>query len=162
MPINKYIQSLAIEIEAGEVVPFIGAGVSMAGNSGIPAAWTLKQVILDTLSSKSITKAAKANAKRYENQILNIGLEAMMYRLSGDRFGTVVESLIESIKSCDAFNEMHAFVASLLNKSGFTITTNFDELIEVAAQKQSLNFESIVSESNLGRKPRTRDCKITW
>jgi len=115
----------------------VGAGCSVSAPSCLPAGYAMMKALI--------------NHTCVQSEINNI-LELM--KLGKLRFEALVEiirdqldknlKLIDYYNQCDKPNIQHFFLAEMIKRGNFVITTNFDYLIEYALNQSGVPLEEIV------------------
>jgi hypothetical protein len=117
-------------IREREVSFFVGSGISFNPPSMLPS-WT---DICEESIKFLCSDALKSEQEELKNRSKNIRPEVLLDLMHGI-IGDKAIQLLDVLKS-ESFNINHAFLASVILDSNISvITTNYDELIELAAKK---------------------------
>lgn len=119
--------------------------------SGIPGAWEIKSLIFDALSKKSSSSVARDVLSDNRMLLQGVGLEAIMYRFVESKYTNVLDALVASIVNVSRPNELHHFFVNVMAKSHIGFTTNFDVLLEVAANSDSININKAIDDTTVGK-----------
>ncbi|MBY9008893.1 MAG: hypothetical protein KGD74_03395 [Candidatus Lokiarchaeota archaeon] len=106
----------------------VGAGCSVDAPSCLPAGRTMMDAIIDyTCAESEINKIKKLEQLRFETLI----------EIVRDSFDNELK-IIDFYGQCDKPNIQHFFLAEMMKKGNFIMTTNFDFLIEYALLKSGV------------------------
>lgn len=156
-------QQLLDEIERGNCIPFIGAGVTAEADVGIPSGWELAQLIAHECVERS-------NNQLKFDDIKQEGLERL-----ADRFLSIVES--DPAKRDRGRPELDSFLQHNIpargrrqsslgvssfpflvnvpwqkNRGSIIITTNWDEMIEDAVEKYAKkDYDQITKDEHISK-----------
>ncbi|MCG3145727.1 MAG: hypothetical protein HONDAALG_03400 [Gammaproteobacteria bacterium] len=116
------------------LVFFVGAGASMAGNTGMPSTPTLLyHVLLQALAASGKFDLQSSTIPATLKEIsAGIGFEITLndfWQICRQATALLYESFAEVEAKCVP-NRVHAFLAHWLSTGGTVITTNYDRLIE--------------------------------
>jgi NAD-dependent SIR2 family protein deacetylase len=133
------------------LVFFVGAGASMAGNSGMPNTYTLiYQLLLDSLT---YSKAFNDELEIYKSSLKEIssklGFEITLndfWQICREATASLYSDFAELETQCKA-NRVHTFLANWLATSGTVVTTNYDRLIEKEWGKISPSTKSLYRDN---------------
>jgi len=131
--LDSLVTQLARSIKRGEVVFFAGAGISNEPPSSLPLAADLTRHIVNIIFAGS---RAQTWHRTLQRAISRIRPEVFFQRI----LDTVGPRGLEGLRilQASAFNRNHRFVATAASKSHLCMTTNFDDLIELACKSQGL------------------------
>lgn len=133
------------------LVFFVGAGASMAGNTGIPSTPSL----LDQLLSQSLITGGKFDPgtdvvfAAIQEISTTIGFEITLndfWQICRQATALIYHSFGELETRCEP-NNVHAFLARWLISGGSVVTTNYDRLIERAWSKAGGKIQSRYSDT---------------
>ncbi len=111
----------------------VGAGCSIDPPSCLPAGPAMMNAIIDyTCAESEIEKIKKLDQLRFEALV-----EIIRDRLDPDL------KIIDFYGLCDKPNIQHSFLAEMIKKGHFVMTTNFDFLIEQALLQSDVSKEDI-------------------
>jgi NAD-dependent SIR2 family protein deacetylase len=112
----------------------VGAGCSVDPPSCLPAGRAMMDAIIDyTCAESEIDKIKELKGLRFEQLI-----EIIRDRLDPNL------KIIDFYGECDKPNNQHFFLAEMMKKGQFVLTTNFDFLIEYALQQSGIPDEDII------------------
>jgi len=133
---NEILLEIAQEIKKGNVIFFIGAGVSKNAPSNIPLSVEFNQAIVKKISEGLSVSIGKNDI----NRLSKIRLESFFSQLNSLLKGDVYQ-IVNSIKDTSP-NHIHYFISQLYRKGYLkkVLTTNFDCLVEKATQSDYLVF----------------------
>ncbi len=148
--IENNIRFLAsqLELKDQKVVFFLGAGVSYT--SGLPLGNTLRDLLLmklypDYPSFKQAEEFRKSFYLDYPEQH-EVTLEMVLQQL-GQRLGCqgIIDFLVPFFNNIKEPTLSHQLIASLAKKKfiSLVLTTNFDNLLEEALQREEIDFKVI-------------------
>ncbi|MDP9417400.1 MAG: SIR2 family protein [Actinomycetota bacterium] len=131
--LEDYARRLAAEVVEGRLVLFLGAGVSAA--AGLPAWWDLlerlaeygAQELADLLPGEA--EPAREAFRRELRSLGTLDAAELLRRTLGP---AVVEAVVSELQH-DRYSLTHGLLASL--RASKTITTNYDRLYEIAAER---------------------------
>lgn len=140
---NKVLNEL-VKMPPSDVVFLCGAGVSLDSPTSLPTVYRFVESILTNcgLEENKITKVLNQfgyKSYRFESLIDEI-------RKNCDK-----ELIIANVFKSDSFNEIHYFLANMIEKGASVITTNFDNCIENALLSKNIelnNDNRIVYDGN--------------
>lgn len=133
------------------LVFFVGAGASMAGNTGMPNTPNLiYQLLLDSLTN---SKAFDGELESYKSTLKEISYK-LGFEITLNDFWQICREATASLYSafadlellCKA-NRVHTFLANWLVTGGTVVTTNYDRLIEREWTKISSSTKSLYQEN---------------
>ena len=135
-----------------ELAFLTGAGVSMPNPSGLPSAREFLAEIIDDV----------AETEPQKNTLMSFVFASDESRKTiGDflRFETVmamIQMLIDPsletlgvFSSCEKPNYYHKYLAQMLEQGAMILTTNFDNLTEIACRNTGLKYDLIVTEEDI-------------
>ncbi len=136
------------------LVFFVGAGASMAGNTGIPSTPSLLyHLLLQALSSSGKFDLEQDNISAIIKDITSypcqIGFEVTLndfWQICRQATALLYESFAYIESKCMP-NRVHAFLAYWLSTGGTVITTNYDRLIEHELAKAGESIQSRYHEN---------------
>jgi len=112
----------------------VGAGCSMDSPSCLPAGRKMMNAIIDyTCAGSEIEKIKNIEQLRFEQLV-----ERVTDHLDNEL------KIIDYYGECDKPNNQHFFLAEMIKKGHFIITTNFDFLIEYALQQSGVSNNEII------------------
>ena len=133
------------------LVFFVGAGASMAGNTGMPRTPNLiYQLLLDSLT---YSEAFNDELESYKNTLKEISSK-LGFEITLNDFWQICRGATASLYS--AFtdlellckpNSVHTFMANWLATGGTVVTTNYDRLIEREWKNISSSTKSLYQEN---------------
>jgi len=121
----------------GKFTFLAGAGCSINSPSCLPAGYAMMEAIIDHACDKSesegILELMKSGNLRFESlvEIIRDQLDEKLV-------------LIDYYGICDKPNIQHFFLAEMIKKGHFVMTTNFDHLIEYALYQSGVPIEEII------------------
>jgi len=121
----------------GKITFLVGAGCSINSPSCLPAGYAMMETIIDHACDKSesegILKLIKLGELRFETlvEIIRDQLDKKLV-------------LIDYYGICDKPNIQHFFLAEMIKRGEFVMTTNFDHLIEYALNQSGVPIEEII------------------
>jgi hypothetical protein len=135
------------------LVFFVGAGASMAGNTGMPTTSSLiYQLLLDSLT---YSDAFGGDIESYKN-ILDEISRKLGFEITLNDFWQICREATANLYSAFADletkctpNQVHSFLAHWLATSGTVVTTNYDRLIENECLKISNTTKSLYQDNGL-------------
>ena len=150
MTLNKKVESILINPSACAF--FAGAGISIPSPSLLPSANAFidniigyittennyKKIITDNLFNNKKSSEIVGNFLRFETLMAKIAM--------------CVDPQLEILKvytNCSKPNFYHYFLAKQLDNGAIIVTTNFDNLIEIACHELSIDYNIIVDESEI-------------
>ena len=140
---NKVLNEL-VKMPPSDVVFLCGAGVSLDSPTSLPTVYRFVESILTNcgLEENKITKVLNQfGYKSYRFESL----------IDGIRKNCDKELIIANVFKSDSFNEIHYFLANMIEKGASVITTNFDNCIENALLSKNIelnNDNRIVYDGN--------------
>jgi len=149
---SRSIERLRPYITGGghSLVFFVGAGASIAGNTGMPSTSALLYHLLSqSLAYSGKFDPAKDSIFRILKEITSlpnpiIGFEITLndfWQICRQATALLYESFADLDRRCIP-NRVHAFLAHWLSTGGTVITTNYDRLIEREWEKTSGSIQS--------------------
>ncbi|MFW9867633.1 MAG: tetratricopeptide repeat protein [Candidatus Thorarchaeota archaeon] len=129
---NQNIGDLLNEME--EITFLVGAGISVDAPSHQPAGRAMMDTIIDYTCDESEIEGIK-DIKELRFEAL---IEIVRDRLDNDL------RIIDFYGLCDKPNLQHFYIADMIMKGQFVLTTNFDFLIEHALQQIGISDDKIV------------------
>lgn len=121
----------------GKFTFLVGAGCSIDSPSCLPAGYGMMEAIIDHTCHKSerkgILELMKSGQLRFET-LVEIIRDQLDKKLM----------LIDYYGICDKPNIQHFFLAEMIKKGHFAMTTNFDYLIEYALNQSGVPIEEII------------------
>ena len=121
----------------GKFTFLVGAGCSINSPSCLPAGYEMMEAIIDHACDKSeregILELIKLGELRFET-LVEIFRDSLDEKLA----------LIDYYGICDKPNIQHFFLAEMIKKGHFVMTTNFDHLIEYALNQSGVPVEEII------------------
>lgn len=128
------------------LVFFVGAGASIAGNTGMPTTPSLLfQLLFQALSySGTFTSELNDLLVILKNISWRIGFEITLndfWQICGKASFQLYQAFSDLEKNCVP-NRVHTFMAYWLSTGGTVITTNYDRLIEQQWEKTDSRFQS--------------------
>ena len=131
------------------LVFFVGAGASMAGNTGMPSTPSLiYQLLLDSLA---YSEAFEGEFESYKSTLKEISSK-LGFEITLNDFWQICREATASLYSAFADletqckpNRVHTFLANWLATGGTVVTTNYDRLIEREWAKISSSTKSLIS-----------------
>ncbi len=121
----------------GKFTFLVGAGCSINSPSCLPAGYAMMEAIIDHACDKSesegILELIKLGEVRFET-LVEIFRDSLDEKLV----------LIDYYGICDKPNIQHFFLAEMIKKGHFVMTTNFDHLIEYALNQSGVPIEEII------------------
>ena len=129
--INKTIQELFAENK--KLTFLVGAGCSVDSPSCLPAGREMMEAIINyTCAESEIKKILNLDQLRFE-QVVEIVRDILDKDLK----------IIDYYGLCNSPNYQHFFLADMIKKGHFVMTTNFDFLIEYALQQSEVPNDDI-------------------
>ena len=150
---DSFISSLNIDLlspylfeEDRSLVFFVGAGASIAGNTGMPSTPSLLfQLLVQALSySGKLTSGLNELSTIIKDASSRIGFEITLndfWQICGRATAEIYQAFRDLEKTCVP-NRVHAFMAHWLSMGGTVITTNYDRLIEQEWSKTNSQIQS--------------------
>ncbi len=134
------------------LVFFVGAGISMAGNTGMPNTPSLiYQLLLDSIKYSG---AFNSEIEGFKNLLKDVsyelGFEITLndfWQICRDATSSLYTSFAELEEQCIP-NSVHTFLAHWLATNGAVVTTNYDRLIEQEWRKISRPIKSVYQDEN--------------
>ena len=135
------------------LVFFIGAGASIAGNTGMPSTSTL----LYNLLQQALSLSGKFNSDQGDLSATlkdissSIGFEITLndfWQICRKATGLLYQSFSDLEEKCIP-NRVHSFLGYWLSTGGTVITTNYDRLIECEWAKTDSAIQTIYREEGL-------------
>ena len=129
--IKKTIQELFTENK--KLTFLVGAGCSVDSPSCLPAGREMMEAIINyTCAESEIKKILELDQLRFE-QVVEIVRDRLDRELK----------IIDYYGLCNTPNYQHFFLADMIKKGHFVMTTNFDFLIEYALQQSEVPNDDI-------------------
>jgi tetratricopeptide (TPR) repeat protein len=129
-----------------------GAGVSIPPPSALPGAPALISALVEALTSDPSLRASieartfnAGSAKRFTGDFLRFEAVIGCIKLAIDS-GVRILSVYSA---CTEPNPYHFYLAEQLARGAMVLTTNFDNLIEIACQARSIEYSLVVSNQDL-------------
>ena len=120
--------------EKAKLTFLVGAGCSIDAPSCLPAGRRMMEAIVEDICAESeFDKILKIEALRFE----------ALVEIVRDRFDKGLK-IIDYYSQCDKPNIQHFFLAQMIKKGHFVLTTNFDFLIEYALLQLKIPKKNII------------------
>lgn len=143
---KKLFEEIERSYHSGNLVLFVGAGVSIPEPSNIPDANNIKKIVIDSVRD-GIMLPTNCIDELY-TKLPTVGLENIISLIDIYAPG-FVSQLMALLATNRQFNWMHSAIKLLSKKSGFCATTNFDLLLEEAVSVGHPGFVVVTNSSDL-------------